>query len=521
MIDAFWLLMRVLFILNVFFAIVIVIYERKNPAVTWAWLMVLLFVPYFGFIAYLLLGLDSNKHRIFLFKAKNDNRLYDEYRAHTESLTKDQLQMEKGLYDLVHLNSFSGNAPITTASEIFLFHEGNSMMDLLFSHIQRAKSYIHIQYYIIRDDELGKKFIKALTEKAKEGIQVKLLYDSMGCFSTPKSFFNPLKVAGGEVCAFIRRDIVRINYRNHRKICVIDGQIGYIGGLNIGDEYLGKTKRFGYWRDSHICVYGQAVQSLSLRFIMDWNFASRTQIDMKDYLFPLQENQVEQSKIEQRKVQNKVEQNQVTMIQKQALHLHEQKEMAKGKNKNKSRNKNIQMQIVSSGPDTKWNIIHHSYIKLINEANKSICIQTPYFVPDDSIFEALKIAALSGIDVKIIFPARPDHPFVYWAALSYLGELIKAGVKCYKYERGFVHSKLLLIDSHVTSVGTANMDVRSFKLNFEINALIYNEEVTRSFESEFYKDLAYCTRITEEGYNQRSGLTKIKEAISRLLSPLL
>ncbi len=469
--DTFWLLLKVLSILNIFFAILIVVYERKNPATTWAWLMVLMFLPYAGFMVYLFLGLNANKHKIFQDKAKGDSSVLRSVVKHSQSSLEEHI--EPSFLDLVSFNTTGGNAPLSDAESVVLFHEGNSMFSSLLDNIANANDYIYMQYYIFNNDKLGASIVDALAKKAREGVEVKLLIDGMGCMSTPMSFFKPLTDAGGKLSVFMKRGLVRINFRNHRKICVIDGNLGYVGGLNVGDEYLGKSKRFGYWRDSHILLKGNVVSYLELRFIMDWNFASDDKIEVKEL-----------------------------------------------RNSEPSKNP-IPLQVVSSGPDTKWDIIHNGYIKLIYEANESIYIQTPYFVPDDSMFEALKIAALAGIDVRVIFPAHPDHPFVYWAALSYFGELLNAGVKCYAYEKGFIHSKLLMIDGKVCSIGTANMDVRSFKLNFEVNAVIYDEETTKAFENEFIKDLEFCTQMTEEIYAKRSVWTKIREAVSRLLSPLL
>ncbi len=462
------MVLKFLFIFNIIFAIVVVFYERKNPAVTWAWLMVLLFIPYFGFIVYLILGLDSRKQRIFSQKAAHDEYTLKGLKPEHFS---PQLKEDETNNDLVYLNSVSGNGLMSQNNHIRVFHNGNDKFEAMLQDISGAKYFIHMQYYIFRGDDLGQRVISALTQKAREGVKVRLLIDGMGSLSLTRKYYKPLLEAGGQVAIFLPPYFVRLNFRNHRKICVIDDEIGYVGGFNVGDEYLGISKRFGYWRDSHIAVQGDAAKALNLRFVMDWNFASSEKIscDLK--------------------------------LSKEAG--------------------GVPMQIVSSGPDTKWPMIHYAYCKMISEANHSIYMQSPYFVPDDSILEALRIAALSGIDVRIMIPAHPDHPFVYWAAISYLGELIKAGVKCYKYEKGFVHSKLVMIDGKITSVGTANVDVRSFKLNFEVNAFIYDREITEEFVRQFFVDLDDCTEMLWEWYNSRSNITKIKESISRLLSPLL
>lgn len=487
--DILSLLFQITFFVNIIFAAIIVFLERKNPAVTWAWLMVVLIFPYIGFIVYLILGMEPKKHKTFFEKSQEDEIILKNYALldiNKDTLIKKQrsLMNKKNvmditgtahLNDLVYLNLMSGNALYTCNNSIDIFHEGNSKFEAMLKDIKNAKSFIHLQYYIVRNSDISKRLIEALSEKALEGVEVKLLIDGMGSLATPKKLYEPLIEAGGKLGIFLPPYFVRINYRNHRKICVIDGLYGYVGGLNIGDEYLGKSKRFGNWRDCHIRIEGDGVHSLETRFIMDWNYyAPHAKVEVKSIYFP-----------------------------------------------SVKRPKDVSMQIVSSGPDTKWPAIHDSFIKMISEANKSIYIQTPYFVPDDTILESLRIAALSGIDIRIMIPAHPDHPFVYWAALSYLGELLDAGVKCYQYENGFVHSKLVMIDSLIASVGTANLDIRSFKLNFEITAFIYDSDKTKALEKQFLEDMNHCTQIDSEYYKNRSTMTKIKEAVSRLLSPLL
>ena len=269
--------------------------------------------------------------------------------------------------------------------------------------------------------------------------------------------------------------MIRLNYRNHRKLAIIDGKVGYIGGFNIGDEYLGIVKRYGPWRDTHLRFRGDAVDQMQMRFIMDWNFTARYGlIRLAQRYFP-------------------------------------KKEQTKG----------VRTQIVSSGPDTQWKNIRNGYFKMINEAERNIFLTTPYFVPDGGILEALRVAALSGLDVRIIIPGNPDHFFVYWASMSYLGELLEAGVRVYQYEKGFIHAKVLTIDGTVSSVGSANMDIRSFDLNFEVNAFMYDAGITKILEDDFLKDLHSCVEITKEWYRRRKWWFKVHEAIARLISPML
>ena len=258
---------------------------------------------------------------------------------------------------------------------------------------------------------------------------------------------------------------------------MIDGRIGFVGGFNVGREYLGlDEKKFGYWRDTHLCIEGAAVTSLAVRFVLDWNYAAKENLFQDDSLFEIPQY---------------------------------------------IRNGHDPVQIISSGPDSKIKTIHDNYLRLIHSARDHVYLQTPYFIPDDSILDALKIAARSGVDVRIMIPCKPDHPFVYWATYSYIGEMVEAGAKCYLYQNGFLHAKTMMVDTMVASVGTANMDFRSFGLNFEVNAVIYSEETTQRLERTFENDMIKATQVTRNLYEQRSLVIRVKEQFSRLLSPLL
>jgi cardiolipin synthase len=486
-------MMQILPFVNILFAATVIFSERRNPAVTWAWLMVIFLVPYFGFIFYLIIGIEGRKYRTFASKYRQNLEWLKEVGSknlaglsfmrppdNNEHIANfKENRATKHISDLLHLNFVSGGGYLTQNNQVDILTDGEAKFSRLFQDIENAESFIHIQYYIFRNDDLGRKIVAALAKKAAQGVEVCLLLDGMGNFTTPKRVFKPLIAAGGRLGIFLPPHFFfRGNFQNHRKICVIDGKIGYIGGFNIGDEYMGKVVRFGPWRDLHIRIRGNAAKELGLYFIMDWNFISpKNPIEACGKYFPVID------------------------------------ETAEGEG--------CLVQIVSGGPDTKWPNIYNGLSKMIYEANQRIYIQTPYFVPDENIFESLKIAALSGIDVRIVIPANPDHPFVKWCSMSYLGELLKAGVKCFEYTEGFIHSKMMIIDDIVTSVGTTNMDMRSFKLNFEINAFIYDYKQTDLFREQFYRDLKDSVEITEEAYQNRSWWQKVKEAFSRLLSPLL
>ena len=476
-----WLLKNILW-LNILFAILLVFFERRNPTTTWLWLMVLTFLPGIGFLLYLFIGQDMSKKKMFQQKALDDREIKAKVTNQEKKIFSEEYKYSNPRFmeyeDIIKMHILTSESYFSQDNEIELYFDGEEKFNAFLESIESAKEYIYIEYYIIKSDGIGMKIINALTEKAKEGVEVKVLYDGMGGRKLKRGAFNEFKKAGGEVAVFFPPFVpfftLRINYRNHRKLCVIDGKEAYVGGFNIGDEYLGLSKRFGYWRDTHIKIKGSAISALEWQFYKDWRFAAH-----KD-------------------------------------NAHYELKMSKPKSSG-----NTGIQIVSSGPDSKWPSVKDGYFKMITNARERIYIQSPYFIPDDSMLEALRVAGLSGLDVKIMIPCKPDHPFVYWAGMSYIGELLEAGVKFYTYENGFLHSKLFLMDDFVTSIGTANLDIRSFKLNFEVNAFIYDEEVNRKIAEQFHKDLKYCNEITMEQYKKRSGIVKLKESVSRLLSPIL
>ena len=484
--SEFWYIMLiVLFIINIIFAVFVVFFEKKNPGVIWAWLMVLAFIPCFGFIIYLIFGFEGRKHKWFEKKSNEDREILKDFHNKFPEISKRNLYDDKTkkilpMEHMEHLNNFvvmnynSSNSIYRRHNSISIFHEGMTKFYRLIGDIKKAEKYIYMEYYLMHDDKLGNIIMDLLAEKARAGVEVKVLYDGIGNYKNGPGFRRKLNNAGGEARVFLPPRGIRINYRNHRKIAVIDGVIGYVGGLNIGDEYVSEKKRFGFWRDSHIRIEGSAVYDLQLRFIMDWNFTKGDKMELEQRHFPAV-----------------------------------------------SDNGNVDMQIVSSGPDTRWDSIFYGYFRLVTEADKNIYIESPYFAPDDGLLEALKTAAISGVDVRIIIPAKPDHFFVHSCSLNYMGELLEAGVRCYEYTKGFIHSKVMTMDGKVVSVGTANMDIRSYKLNFEVNAFIYNEDVTAEFERQFMADIKDSREITLEEYNKRGIVRKVQESFARLISPLL
>lgn len=470
-------------IVNIPLAIAVMFLERRNVGVTWAWLMVLLFLPAVGFVVYLVFGQNLSKKKLYKLNKQTKQTIAAlieeqrrEFRHHRIVFNDDAAEHYT---DLIYMNLTSGFALYTQNNHVEIYTNGPDKFAALFDDIERATHHIHLMYYIVHNDVLGNRLLDALVAKAEQGVKVRFLVDDIGSSALSRHFFQRLTQAGGEVAHFFPSKIpylnFRVNYRNHRKLVIIDGQIGYIGGFNVGDEYMGQNPRFGYWRDTHLRIIGYAVLQMQAHYMMDWNMASHTTFSREVLgLFPPTANT--------------------------------------GK---------TGIQIVSSGPDQTLEQIKNAFIKMIHSAKQTIYFQTPYFIPDESVLNALKLAVLSGIDVRIMLPSKPDHKMVYWATFSYLGELLAEGMKCYLYEKGFLHAKALVVDGSIASVGTANVDIRSFKLNFEVNAILYDTETAQRLKSIFEADMLDCTELTYEAYQSRSRMERFRESCVRLLSPIL
>lgn len=482
--DWFMTIVGHMFFINLVLAIVLVVFDRKKPSATLAWIFVFLFIPVFGFLLYLLIGQDLRKRKMFAIKGSEEVELQKNVHRQQSSISRKHFEFSdpgtNNYASLISLNLASNEALLSQDNQVKVFYQGTEFFAAMLHNIHEAKSFIHFEYYIFRNDQTGEPFIEAFIEAAERGCEVRLLFDGMGCKDLKKSFFRKLNRAGIETAVFFPSFLgnlnVRVNYRNHRKICVIDGLTAYVGGFNIGDEYAGKSKRFGNWRDTSIQIKGSSIAELNVRFVLDWRFA--TGIDLGHHLryFP---------------------------------------------NAPSLETGDVAMQIVTSGPDSKWPSVRDGFLQIISGAQNHIYIQSPYFVPDEALLSALRVAALSGVDVRIIIPGKPDHPFVKWAAMSYIGDLLDSGVRFFFYHNGFIHAKTITADGFASTIGTANFDVRSFQLNFEITAFIYSQDIAMQMDELFIKDMMDSQEITLEDYAKRSIGIKTKEAVSRMISPLL
>lgn len=474
---------NIFIILNAGLAFFVLFYERKTASSAWAWILILFFIPILGFILYLLFGKALRRERL------NQSAAYEN--MDFKELMAGQLnEMKNGDFklaspgaeewlDLIQMNVTRTDAPLATAADIQVFNDGKKKFEALFEDIQHAKDHVHLQYFILNNDDLGRKLLSLLAEKARQGVNVLFLYDDLGSSSLPRGFFDEFTAAGGKAAAFLPAMLSKINprmnHRNHRKLVVVDGAIGYIGGFNVGDEYLGKKKEFGYWRDTHLRLEGSTVHSLQNRFFIDWNQASA------NYPMEYAENYFPAMDIDT----------------------------------------GSPMQIVASGPLEIQEDIKNGYLKMIHHARESIYLQTPYFIPDRSIMDALRTAALGGVDVQIMIPHLADHIFVHSATLSFARELLQDGVKVYSYKNGFLHAKTLVVDQKAYSVGSANMDIRSFALNFELNAFVYDAQSAGEMAELFFQDKQLSVQLTEETFAAQSWVDKVKQDIAKLVSPIL
>ena len=479
-----WVLLGII-IINELAAIFTVFREKRDIAATWAWLLVLTLIPVVGFIIYAFLGRKPTHRRLDRIKSQTRLKLkeaVDRQRKQFRNMLKPRFSIAQVYRRTIMLFQSIDESFLSRHNQVDIFTNGDQLFAQMFDDIAAAKKSIHVEFYTIYNDQIGNQLRTLLEQKAAEGVEVRVLYDSWGSMGVKPSFYANLRDLGGYATPFLmtRSNIFdfRINYRDHRKIVVLDGKIGYVGGFNVGDQYLGRVPKFGPWRDTHLRVVGGAVFGMQRQFIGDWNASVK-----KDA-----------SRI---------------------IHYHPYFPEIKVPNGNTA------MQTVASGPDGELEKIKMGYLRLINAAQDHIWIQTPYLIPDDSILDALRVAAHSGIDVRIMIPCKPDHPFVYRATQYYARALANEGVTIYTYQRGFLHAKTIMIDGRMASVGSANLDFRSFKLNFEINAFIYDRRITDQLEQIFVNDIRNSRVMTPAPFNEQSPSLQFKQYFSRLLSPIL
>ncbi|MBP2001846.1 cardiolipin synthase [Paenibacillus shirakamiensis] len=452
--------------------------ENRNPSSTVAWILLLVLLPVVGLILYFLLGQNYFKRKKFDKKLANDQKTYERIDNNTMQASFDLSMFTPGQQKLLKLSHKIARTPFSMATRTRVLTNGEETFSSLLKELKMAKHHIHMEYYIYRADEIGREIQKTLIEKANEGVEIRFMFDAVGSLGLSKTFLNEMRDAGIQIGVYGKVKFLalssRVNYRNHRKIVVIDGNTAFMGGLNVGDEYLSRSKTYGFWRDTHMLVKGEAVRSLQIIFLQDWKYVTGESIFGLEYLSPQLE-----------------------------------------------RGCSGAVQIVPSGPDNVSRSLKDIFFSIMTSAKKSIWLATPYFIPDEDLLTALRVAAISGLDVRILFPAKPDKWLPFLASHSYFPSLLEAGVKIYEYEKGFLHSKLLIADGEVASLGTANMDMRSFHLNFEVSALLVQADSVKKIVEDFERDLQSTKMIELSEFMKKRVVVRMMESAARLMSPLL
>lgn len=487
------ILLYILYSLNIIFFIFVLFFENNNPKTRTAWLLFFVLVPGIGVFFYALLSghfFTSNKK--MLKASKQSEKILMDYFANNNKYLGCSICNKSGIpgnfMQLIIHNTFYGKAPLTFNNSIEIFTNGKDKFKSLFDEIERAKKSIYLEYFIFRKDKTGKELLSLLVKKAGEGVTVRLLFDDMGSILTPLSFFLPLIKAGGKVSSFapVRFGIIaRINYRNHRKIAVIDDKTAFTGGINIGDEYanISDKKPEINWRDTSVKITGDAVFFLQKQFLIDW------------FSCQIRKN-------------GSIEQELTELL-------------TEADTKEKDRGDKVALQVVSSGPDdTENDEIEDSLIRLVFSAKKTLYIQSPYLTPDEKFFSAVKNAVNSGVDVRIMVPEKFDKWYVACAAYTNIPKFLKAGVKVYRY-RDYIHSKTFVADSGAGTIGSTNIDSRSFSLHYETNVFFFNPEIGKVCNEIFMKDIESCREDYLEWYTKKGIFIKAIWGFVSLFSPIM
>jgi cardiolipin synthase len=445
---------------------------KKEPTAALAWCLLVILVPIFGVLLFLIFGYQN------VYRPLNRKKLHRQgYRARRGASKPARTEPSGGYEGLGRLAERLNASPTLPGNSVTLFHDGRAAFDSVFREIEAARSHVHLAFFIFRTDRLGRRLLDLLADKARAGVEVRLLTDGIGARKFGRRDVRGLKDAGGQWSSFLPvslwRRRIQLNLRNHRKIVVVDGRVAFTGGLNVGDEYLGECPAFGAWRDSFFRLEGPAVEPVQQVFVEDWDFAAGETLDGPTYFPPPVESGGEL------------------------------------------------VQIISSGPDDDTKSIRELYFAAILKARKRLWIATPYYVPDAGIRDGLALAAMTGVDVRLLIPQFPDHWTPYFASRYFLPDLLAAGVKVYSYVRGFMHAKVVLVDGKWASVGSANLDNRSLLLNFELNGVFHSPGAVGEVERQFLMDLEDAVRLDARTFAQREWPGRLAENVCRLFAPVL
>ncbi len=481
-------ILEILYIIILVTVCLRIIYDTTSINKTLAYLLLVIFVPVLGILFYFSFGINYRKRRVYSKKLIEDDVLRRELIKQIISRTETNLKLNtdtiKEGASLVHLLLNDSLSPLTIGNQVTLLLNGEQKFPEVLKALETATHHIHVEYYIYDNDVIGNRIKDMLIAKARAGVKVRLIFDAFGSRSIRRQFLRDLLASGVEAYPFNRIRFQplanRLNYRNHRKIIVVDGRLGFVGGINISDRYINdpETIKRGariYWRDAHFRIDGPGVQYLQYLFFCDWNFCAGQKLQPGPAYFTDRRHPAGSESV----------------------------------------------QIAASGPDSPTSTIMLSILKAINIAKKEILLTTPYFIPGETILNALKVAALGGVSVKILAPGVSDSRLVNAAAWSYFDDLLRAGVEIFLYRKGFIHVKTMVVDDYISVVGTANMDYRSFDLNFEVNAVVYGEKLAGELRTSFLHDLDDAEQIQPHAWHKRPLSKKLAERIARLLSPLL
>ncbi|HRY84138.1 MAG TPA: cardiolipin synthase [Candidatus Cloacimonadota bacterium] len=473
---------NVVFGITIILIIMIMVMENSNPVHTLAWILVLVFLPVAGFILYLFFGRNWRKRRLFNRKGLRDALDLKDVIHLSGKNTPAAGSISHKLFSLLESNN---KANLTLHNKVEIISDTTEAFKQICAAINNAKSHVHLEFFSVARDSTGNRLKELLLRKPAEGIEIRFIYDDVGSWKLGHRYKSELKKAGVQMAPFMPVWIPflnsRLNYRNHRKLVIVDCFTAFFGGMNIGDQYLGQNRYFGYWRDTVVKIEGEGAVALQGIFLTDWYFVSKQNLLTSQYT----------DKFLPHSFRPEIDGAQ-TLIQ-----------------------------IATSGPDTDQASILQVYFAAIANARQSIKITTPYLILNESLSMAFRTAALSGLEVQIILPSKADHFMVYWASRSYYEGLLAAGVRIYEYQNGFIHSKILIIDDELASIGTANMDMRSFNQNFELTAMIYDREVVAGAEAQFRTDLEHSREVIRSEFESRSALKRSTESICKLFSPLL
>lgn len=478
-----WWTVTIAYILIVLGVIAIVVSENRNPVKSLAWVTVLLLLPAVGLVLYIFFGRNIQNKRII---SRRNRRKLKKLEERWMSKSSPANRSEESLQHIRLAHSLQG-APYSEGNTVELFNNGYDKLEAMLADIANAKRFINLEYYIIADDEAGSRLADALIDRSRSGVKVRLIYDSVGSFKTSNRFFRRLKEAGVEAYPFFKVAFppfgTRVNWRNHRKICIIDNEIGYIGGMNIADRYVTGGKQFEKWRDLHLRVMGPGVASLQKWFAIDWNFMGQPLMDEED-LLPLP-------------IDRPLRPSRTNMVATAGL------------------------QLLTGGPVNQWMNLTLMFQRIISSAKKLVYLQTPYFLPTEGLLHALQIASLSKVDVRIMLPRRSDSDMLRWASFSYIQQCLQAGIKVYLYDAGMLHSKAIIVDDDFATVGSTNFDFRSFEHNFEANMMVYSPEFNSVIRQQFLDDQKDCVRVDPVKWRSRPFTEKALESIMRLFAPIL